>query len=149
MAVISAAAGTALLIFIVRPLLIEQSRVDKELKVSSARLARYQTLLKRDDLLSGKTERSGKTTSAGSLSGLEQLAKQEEVKIVDMRPEKTEGGCRTVIIKTEAPLPAYIRFFYRLEESAGTRLSRCQMAARPGSQDIDAMCTIELEGARP
>jgi hypothetical protein len=146
-----AAAGLVALSLLAQFLLHAHTRAYKEIKQSIQQLNKYRYLLKKDETLQSALKHlpspSGKKQDKLTriLFELERIAKEDTIKISDMRPESLAGNNLRIAIRTTGAIDKYIRFLYHVENaSLSMRVKRLQLGARPSSIDIDGACVIDV-----
>lgn len=140
--------------FLIGPMLSKNESLNAEIKVSRAKLIKYMELLSRKDILEskyGKPPASGNEKGGGFLVGalteLEGLAKAAGVRIIDIRPQNTEGAGSykeaMIDLRTEASMDAYLKFIYDIESSLLLlRIKRMQINTRSNSPALEGSFSI-------
>lgn len=140
--------------FLIGPMLEKNNSLNREIKISRAKLIKYLELLKRKDALrdkfgkalSGGAQEEG-AASVDALAELEQLAKSAGVRIIDMRPENAEGSASykeaIIDLRTEGAMSAYFKFIYDIENSLSLlRIKRMQLNTRPNNPALEGSFSI-------
>ncbi len=142
---------------IVIPLFNKNKALNKEVNFTKVKLTRYQRLLKqREDIQNRYNELfrrlggdfSGLDKSANALSNLDNLAKNANIRIIDMRPEvmpKSHASYKEVVIglKTEGAMEGYLKFLYEIEYPFSLlRIKNFQLNVKPNTQFLEGIFTI-------
>lgn len=117
--------------FLILPIRIKNDYLNKEINLTKGKLKRYFWLLgqkkylenkysKFTSYISGAVEEQGAQVS--SLAQLENLAKNANIRIIDLRPESSTKGLPLkqeiiITVKTEGKIEDYLKLFYELENS--------------------------------
>jgi hypothetical protein len=142
--------------FLIAPILLKNDTLNKEINVTRARLKRYLHLLSKKDEIDNKykkfsTQIKESATEAGTLvnalSELENLAKDSNIRILDIRPQLTKNlnlYKETLIdVRTEGTMDGYLKFIYNLENSLSLlRIRKFQLNAKPNSPALEGSFSI-------
>lgn len=138
--------------FLIAPVLRSYEALDKEIIVTRMKLTKYLKLLSQKDRiqqkfndLASQTDLSGEQGEplVAMLSELEKLAKNANIKIVDIRPQSSgasTGAYKELVvdIRTEGAMEGYVRFIYEVENSlALLRVKRFQFSAKQNAQELE------------
>lgn len=139
--------------FIVIPFLNRNEALNQEIYINKAKLNKYTSLLrqkaniqdkynKNSARFAGKNVALNKTDSA--LSGLDNLAKTADIRILDMRPQGISKSKELIIdLKTEGGMENYLKFLYNFEYSMPLlRVKKFQLNAKPNTQFLEGSFTI-------
>ncbi len=138
--------------FLLLPVLRKNDALNKEVRITRSRLAKYLHLLsQKEDIqikageLSAGLDLSGqqKDALAVILSELEGLAKNADIRLVDVRPKAGRGKEVTVDIKTEGDMQGYLKFIYSLENSLTLlTVSKFRISAKANSQYLEGNFSV-------
>jgi hypothetical protein len=117
--------------FFFLPVFEKNSALDKEIRLTLSKYKKYQRLISQKDRIRSQAELFPflfKKTSKGTgvqesaLFGLQNLAKNANLELLDIRPQSAKGASSsnetTVDLKTEGSPLAFLKFFYDIETSA-------------------------------
>lgn len=135
---------------LILPILNKYELLNKEINVIRTRLIRYMQLLSQKqsiesqyDKFSSDIKFSDKQQDAlvGVLSGLENLAKAANIRIIDVRPQSQQGGAldKEILIdfRTQGNMEGYMKFIYDIENSPLLlRIKRFHLSSKPGTQAL-------------
>lgn len=130
--------------------------LNKEINLNRVKLRKYLTLLSQKDVIRKRYEKftSGikiageqADTLVNALAELEGLAKNSDIKIIDLRPQaaKNLGLYREIIIdmRSEGTMEAHLNFIYNLEKSLTyLKIKKIQLTAGPNSQLLEGTLSI-------
>jgi hypothetical protein len=124
---------------------IKSRGLDTRIQVSLHKLEKYRALVRKKALY-----RSVTSAAAGSaneaLAGLEKMARETGIRIIEIRPESGQGGNElSVSLATEASEENFMRFLYELERS-NLMARRVQLSAKPGSDDLEGSFSLATAG---
>lgn len=133
--------------FLFLPLFRKNAALNKEIKVSRLKLKRYLYLLEHKEHLNDKygslaadlnLSVAGKDILLAALSELEVLAKDANIRIIDLRPEnpKARDLYQEIIIalRTQGAMEDLLKFIYLLRQSASAlMIKKLQLNAQPNS----------------
>lgn len=142
--------------FLIAPVLKDASLLHKEISFTKLKLNKYRYLLSQKERLQKKygkfaaglnLSQSGKDTVVTALAELENLAKDANIRIVDLRPQssKTLDLYKEALIdlRTEGNMEGYLKFIYNIEHSLTLlRIKRFQLVAKPNSQLLEGIFSI-------
>ena len=104
---------------------------------------KYSKLSTNPDLSSKQSD-----TMMASLSELENLAKNANIRIIDIRPQTNLEASSlmrevTIDLKADGEFEGYLKFIYDLENSLSLlRIKRLQLSSKPNSQFLEASFSI-------
>jgi Tfp pilus assembly protein PilO len=138
------------------PVLNRNDTLSRELSFTRAKLVKYTQLLGKKDTIRNKYGEFASTfkapskqedTLVDSLTELENLSKQSNIKILDIRPQapKNLGLYREILIdlRTEGSMENYLKFIYNLENSLSLlRIIRFQLSSRPNTPTLEGSFSI-------
>ena len=138
------------------PLAKKNSELNKRISLAQQKLKNYIWLLSQKDvilnkysLLTSSVNGSGKENQiVAGLTGLENMAKEANVRIIDIRPQpevKSHGsrGEGVIELRAEGEAEAFLKFIYEIEKSlALLKIKKFQLSSRPNSQTLEARFTI-------
>lgn len=141
---------------VILPVLKKYELLDKEINLVRIRLIRYTQLLSQKesiesqyDTFSSGIKFSDKQQDAlvGIMSGLEDLAKAADIRIIDVRPQSRQGKDpdKEILIdfRTQGNMQGYMRFIYDIENSPLLlRIKRFQLSSKPGSQALEGSFSV-------
>jgi hypothetical protein len=136
--------------FFIFPVIRKNAALNKEIYVTKERLKKYMLLLKQKDYIQEKYNslssgqvlpKDTKDPLVSALSEIEAIAKQANVRILDIRPaELKKQKDISIDFKAEATLEDYLKFIYNTESSLSLlRIKKFQLNAKPN--------TLALEGS--
>jgi hypothetical protein len=142
--------------FLLVPAMERASRLDKEIVMMRARLARADLLMHQKDVLAKYLGAPGQGPSGingvkdpvvGMLVELEGLAKEAGVSIVDIRPrspgERPSSRELLVDMKTEGSVKAQVKFLLDLESSFSLMgVKKYQLTPRPDNGSLEGSFSI-------
>jgi hypothetical protein len=143
--------------FLIAPVLSRYDNLTREIKVNSAKLKKYRRLLGQKDIIQGKYKSfssSLKVSGAqrdnvlSTLAALEEMAKNANLRIVDVRPERQRLERNrykeiTIELKTEGSMESYLKFIYDIQNSLLLlRIKEFQLNARANTQSLEGNFTI-------
>jgi NhaP-type Na+/H+ or K+/H+ antiporter len=142
--------------FLILPVLTKIGLLNKEINLTQTRLKKYTQLLSQKDYIQSKYNKfisrvgvSGRRqdTLVDALSELENLAKEANIRIIDIRPQ-TPGNInlyKEIIIdlRTEGTMEGYLKFIYNIENSLLLlRIKRFQLNAKPATEALEGSFSI-------
>lgn len=142
--------------FFIVPILKKNELLNKEIGLTHAKLKRYLNLLSQKDYIrqkelgfvfdSGPTGTS-KDPLIGALAQIENLTRQANIRIVDVRPEAPRqlDIYKEIIInlRTEGNMEGYLKFLYNLDNSlALLKIKKLQLILKPGSNYLEGVFAI-------
>ena len=142
--------------FLIAPLLKRADILNKEIKRTRLKLKKYAYLLSQESELKEKFEEfasrqhlssESPEAAVSSLSVLEALAKEANIRIIDIRPQVPRSSQQykeTVIdLRTEGMMEGYFKFLYSIENSLTLfEIKRFQLNAKPNSQLLEGIFSI-------
>lgn len=150
--------------FLIAPLLNRNDNLNREVSLKKAKLKKYLWLVSQKDTIKAKYGKFAPITGSvgqqedalvGALSELEKLARNADIRIVDLRPQTREakGGADSykevfIDLRTEGTMEGYIKFIYNLENSLSLlRIKKFQLTAKPNAQVLEGSFSIfQLSG---
>ncbi len=142
--------------FLISPLLKRADILNKEIKRTRLKLKKYAYLLSQETELKEKYDQfvsrqhvldTAENPAVSILSILEALAKEANIRIIDIRPQ-TSGAAQphkeTLIdLRTEGLMGGYLKFLYSIENSLTLLdIKRFQLNAKPNSQLLEGSFSI-------
>jgi hypothetical protein len=141
-----------LLNFLILPVLNKYDIMNKEIRITRAKLVKYLRLLSQKEIIRKKAAQlainpdlSGRQndTPVIILTELENLAKEANIRIVDVRPAISKQKSTVVDIKTEGDMEGYLKFIYNLQNSLSLLvINKFRLSARPNSRSIEGNFSI-------
>lgn len=143
--------------FLIAPVLTKNDALNKEINITRAKLKKYLWLLDQKDNIESKYSRFSsafgvdgqqKNMQVGSLSELESLAKEADIRIIDIRPQsgsKGPGLYSQVIVdlRAEGTMEGYFKFIYSIENSfLLLKIKGFQLTAKPNTQLLEGVFSI-------
>jgi len=136
---------------IIAPLLTKNEALNKEIKLTQIKLKKYLRLENQKESLQGAYAKISATTnimiegedaSTSVLSQIENLAKNSNLNIVDIRPESQKNLSSSkesyVELRTEGDMESCLKFIYSIENSlALLEVKKFQLRAKPGSYNLE------------
>lgn len=140
-----------LLNFLILPVLKQFDLLNKEIELNRRRLIKYSRLLRQKEAIRSKAaslaidaDSAGRENDALviMLAELENLAKEANLRIVDVRP-KPDKKTANVDIKTEADIQGYLQFIYGLQHSLSLlEIKKFRLSAKANSQLLEGNFSI-------
>jgi len=143
--------------FLIVPVLNRGEILNKEISYNLAKLKKYHWLLAQSERIKNKSSKFSPSAQISSdvkdativiLSELEEVARNSNVKIIDIRPQGSARGANlykeTLIdVRTEASAENYLKFIYNLQNSLSLlRIKRFQLTAKPNPQALEGNFSI-------
>ncbi len=136
---------------LIAPLLIRNETLNKEIKLTQLKFKKYLRLLNQKEDLQGAYAKisaatnipaEGEDVSTSVLSQIENLAKNSNLNIVDIRPESQKNLSSSkesyVELRTEGDMESCLKFIYSIENSlALLEVKKFQLRAKPGSSNLE------------
>lgn len=155
-ATIFAVATTIIFNFLAQPALSKNEELNREIDLLRAKLKKYNRLISQKDevqrkysrLSSGIAGADKKEGIAGFLTEIENLAKNANIRIIDIRPKDTPISTssyqeQVIDLKTEGAMKDYLKFVYSVENSVSLmKIKKIQLAGKPNSQLLDGVFSI-------
>jgi len=141
---------------IVEPVLTKNTALDREIKQSSLKLKKYQSLLSQKDFLQKEYAKistgadlplENEGFSTGILTEIENLAKISNISIIDIRPE-TQGNLPShkenlIELRLIGDMDSCLKFIYSIENSVYLlQVKKFQINAKPNSSDLEGSFLI-------
>lgn len=144
--------------FVIAPVLTKNDGLNKEINLARAKLKKYFWLLSQKDYIQAKFSKFSTTfrisgekqdTLVSALSELENLAKNANIRIIDVRPQTSRGLdlYKEVLIdlRAEGTMEGYLNFIYNLENSLSLlKIKRFQLTAKPNTPTLEGSFSISL-----
>lgn len=142
--------------FFIMPVLTKNDDLNKEIKLTQAKLKRSLRLLKQKDYIKSKYSKflpldnvSGEPqdSSVGLLSELERLSKNANIRIIEIRPEtaKKSGLYKEIFVdlRAEGAMSGYLKFIYDIERSPLLlKIKKFQLSAKPNTPFLEANLSL-------
>ena len=142
--------------FIIAPLFTKNEDLNKELSVAQTKLKKYRWLLSQKEYIQNKYKKfsaafkiseADKDPHVTALAELEEIAKNANIRIVDIRPQSSsEGGSykeSIIELRTEGSIEDYLKFIYTMENSLSLlRIKKLQLTAKPNAQTLEGSITV-------
>jgi hypothetical protein len=142
--------------FIIYPILAKNSSLNREIDAARVKLKKYRWLLSQKERLqikynnfnsAFKASAPGADTSIITLSQLETMAKNANLRIVDIRPErsKDKGSYKEFVVelRTEGQMEGYLKFIYDIENSLLLlKIKKFQLMAKNSAQILEGTFII-------
>ena len=142
--------------FLLAPILTKNDILNKEINITRIKLNKYLRLLSQRAYIQNKYNKFSSTfkipeqggdTLVAALSELETLAKNANIRILDIRPQasKTSDIYKENLIeaRTEGGMEGYLKFIYDIENSLSLlRIKRFQLNAKPGASGLEGSFSI-------
>jgi hypothetical protein len=137
--------------FFISPLLSRNALLNKEINVARAKLKRYLRLLNQKEQIKNKytgklnmPEGLAENPLALTLAELDSLAKDTNIRIIDIRPQAAARKKEVVIdLRAEGTLDGFMKFIYDVETSlALLQIKRLQFSSKPETASLEATFTI-------
>lgn len=137
--------------FLISPVLKKNELLNKEINITRVKLSKYWRLLNQKEFIQNKynkfssasklTEQQQDTLMA-ALTELENLAKDANIHIIDIRPESSKSVAlyKEILInlKTEGTIEGYLKFIYDIENSfLLLRIKKFQLSSKPNIQELE------------
>jgi hypothetical protein len=142
--------------FLVAPLLRRGEALNKEIRIARLKLRKHLYLLSQEKEIQDKYNRFASEQNlaaqapeamVSSLSVLETLAKEANIRIIDIRPQTPRGSGLhkeiTIDLRTEGAIGGYLSFLYSIENSLMLLdIKRFQLNAKTNSQLLEGSFSI-------
>jgi hypothetical protein len=142
--------------YLALPLLDKNYSLNKEIAAAESKLTKYLRLLGRQDGIRDKYAKlsldfklTGRKPDAlfAVLSELENIAKESNIRIIDLRPQVPNNSSLYkgvfVELKTEGVAQDYLKFIYNIENSLFLlEIKRFQLAAKQAQQVLEGSFSI-------
>jgi len=142
--------------FFIAPILKESQRLNSEINITTAKLRRYLGLISKKESIQNKYDKfiTGKNLSQESkdpfvvaLSLLEDMAKDANIRIVDIRPQTSKNLDLykeiVVDLRTEGDIESYLKFLYSIENSLTLlKIKKFQLNSKPNSQLLEGNFSV-------
>lgn len=142
--------------FFLSPLLKRADILNKEVKRARLKLKKYAYLLSQETQLKEKYDQFvsrqhllgvAENPDVSVLSVLETLAKEANIRIIDIRPQTPRAAQQyretSIDLRTEGTMEGYLKFLYSIENSLILLdIQRFQLNAKPGSQLLEGSFSI-------
>ncbi|MDD5652814.1 MAG: GspMb/PilO family protein [Candidatus Omnitrophica bacterium] len=140
--------------FLLAPVFKKNELLNRQITTTRAKLKKYLWLLNQKEAIQNNKYTSGaklslseKDTLVDTLAELENLAKDANIRIVDIRPQtpRSLDLYKEIIIdvRAEGSLDGYIKFIYSLENSLSLlEVKKLDLNTKPNSQLLEGAFTI-------
>ncbi|MDD5595137.1 MAG: hypothetical protein PHY94_02710 [Candidatus Omnitrophica bacterium] len=142
--------------FALSPIVKKNELLNQQITVTRGKLKKYLWLLSQKESIQKKQEKAasadeslltGKDTLVTTLSELERLTKEANIRIVDIRPQTSKNLdlYKELIIdlRTEGDLEGYIKFIYSLENSLSLlKIKKLDLNVKPDTQSLEGVFAI-------
>ncbi len=142
--------------FIIEPLLAKNEILNKEIKVTQLKLKKYLRLLSQKEYLKSSYAKiasgvniaqKGEDASTGILSEIENLARDSNLHIIDMRPQSQKSFSSYkesyVELRAEGGMQSCLKFIYNIENSLSLlAVKKFQFSTKPGSSTLEVSFLI-------
>lgn len=143
--------------FLLAPVLNKCSALNREINLTRIKLKKYRLLLSQKGNIQKKYNRfASKANLAGTnkdalvniLSELEILAKEANIRIIDIRPQSTSESSSlhkevSIELRAEGAIDGYLKFIYNIENSLSLlRIKKFQLSAKPNAQTLEGNFSI-------
>lgn len=149
--------------FIIAPIWNRNYILNKDIRISRAKLRKYLRLLSQKESIQNKYDKFSSTlkiydeaqdTSVAALLELENLAKDANIRILDIRPQARLNNPRDkeiiMDLRTEGLMDNYLKFIYNIENSPSLlRMKRCQLTAKPNTPNLEGIFSISQSLSTP
>lgn len=136
---------------VVLPVLRKNDSLNKRIEAARLRLARYNYLLSQKEAILGRAgglaagglPGEPKDAAVAVLSEVEALAKEANIRLVDIRPRPAKGKQIEVDIRTEGDMQGYLNFIYALEDALSLlTVDKYQLSAKINSPYLEGSFSI-------
>jgi hypothetical protein len=138
------------------PLMDRNTRLNKEIELTRQKLKKYLWLLSQKDIIENKYSKFSQALKApaqedplvAGLAQLENMAKEANIRIIDMRPEaqpKAQGPYKEAMIelRAEGGAEGFLKFIYEIENSLSLlKIKKFQLSSRANAQVLEARFTV-------
>ncbi len=142
--------------FTLSPIIKKNELLSRQIVVTRGKLKKYLWLLSQKESIQNKQSEAvsvddstltGKDTLVNTLSELERLAKEANIRIVDIRPQTSKNldAYKELMIdlRTEGDLEGYIKFIYSLENSLSLlKIKKLDLNVKPNTQPLEGAFAI-------
>lgn len=137
----------------IAPVMDRANTLNKEIALAKLKSAKYSRLLSQKEQLQAKygallssmddTTVSAPDASISILSELERIARNANIRIIEVRPQSKASRETTVDLRAEGEMEAYIKFLYDIENSLSLlSIRKFQLNARPNTQVLEGVFSI-------
>ncbi len=143
---------------LISPFLKKNEDLNKEINITGAKLIKYMWLLAQKETIQGKYKKLSSSlklpeqedTIVSVLSELENLAKNANIHIVDIRPQipRSPDSYKELFIdlRAEGDMQGYLKFVYDIEHSLlSLTIKRLQLNIKPNTQVLEGVFTITCQ----
>lgn len=133
---------------LINPILTKNDTLNKEIELTRTKLSKYLRLLSQKDKIQHTLISSQPADRlVNALSELENLAKQANIRIIDLRPQTPKSLALykevPIDLRTEGTLEGYLKFIYSIENSLSLlSIRRFQLNAKPNTQTLEGSFSI-------
>jgi hypothetical protein len=139
------------------PVLSRNDSLNKEINLSRAKLKKYLRLLSQKELIRSKYDKftttfkvsqGGGDALVSAFTELENLAKNANIRIIDLRPQGGTKGANIyrenlIELRTEGTIEGYLRFIYNVENSLSLlRIKKFLLTAKPATENLEGTFSI-------
>jgi hypothetical protein len=129
--------------FLISPLIARNNQLNQRINLSREKIKKYLSVLKQKSRIQSQYTTlglskagQGQDTDVGVLSELETLAKGDNIRILEIRPQASQNlnlyKETVIVVRTEASIDNYLKFIYDLENSLLLlKIRQFQLTARP------------------
>jgi small-conductance mechanosensitive channel len=140
--------------FLLSPVIEKYDILNKKINLNQAKLQKYQALLNSKNEIENKYAKLSLSSeplkdmtdpTVASLAALENLAKNADIKLLDIRPEQNQkkNNQNTIELRAEGSMEGYTKFIYNIGNSLMLlKIRRFQIAAKPNAQSLEGTFTI-------
>lgn len=143
--------------FLISPILTKNDNLNKEINFNQQKLKKYLWLLNQKEAIQSKHSKfvtitgiSGQQEDAlvGVLSELENLAKNANIRIIDLIPQQVTPRANLykeslITLRTEGTIEGYLKFIYNLENSLSLlRIKKFQLSTKPNTPSLEGSFSI-------
>lgn len=137
----------------IAPVIAKANTLNKEIALAKLKSAKYSRLLSQKGQLQAKygallnspdnTAASAPDASVSILSELEKIARNANIRIIEVRPQSKASREALIDLRTEGGMEAYIKFLYDVENSLSLlSIRKFQLNARPNTQVLEGVFSI-------
>lgn len=138
------------------PIIKKNEDLNKKIKLAFTKLKKYTRLVSQKESIQAKFNEFSSTfgipkeeedSVVSALSNLENLAKNANIHIIDIRPQapRTTGAHKEIVIdlRTEGTMEGYLKFIYGIEHSlSALTIKRFQLSAKPNTAALEGTFSI-------
>lgn len=142
--------------FFITPVLTKNDDLNKEIKLTQAKLKRSLRLLKQKNYIKSKYSKllpldnlsdEPQDSSVGLLSELERLSKNANIRIIELRPEtaKKSGLYKEIFVdlRADGAMSGYLKFIYDIERSPLLlKIKKFQLSAKSNTPILESNLSL-------